>query len=248
MKFREIEQLNGTGLVKAVYTTIENCRWKFGNDGASSNIAGLAADLGINVSDMVMVSQKHTDRIKAVDHGNGGEMITFAPDDNIYDGMITDEKNLLLCTLEADCVPVYILDPVRKAIGMVHSGWRGTASNIAVNAVRLMQNKYNSSPEDIMIVIGPHACASCYEVGSELLNDFSRNYDSSEISRFFINRKGDKYHLDMTEAIIISLERIGVKAENIYDTGLCTIESDFLCSWRRDNPVMRSMLTGIMLI
>ena len=247
MKYKSIGRLTETGLVTAFYTTIENYAWKFGRDGALDNFTDLAHTLGINREDMVMVQQKHTDRIKAVTHANGGEMITHIPSDNEYDGMITNEKNLLLCTLEADCVPVYLLDPVNSVIGMVHSGWRGTAANISVNAAGSMAENYHSKPEDLLIVIGPHICTSCYEVGAELMDDFSYKYTEPEMLRFFKNRKGDKYHLDLAQAIIISLERIGVKSENIYDTGLCTKESSDLCSWRRDNPVMKSMLTGIML-
>ncbi|MCR5357362.1 MAG: peptidoglycan editing factor PgeF [Lachnospiraceae bacterium] len=248
MELKNIDKLNETGLVKAFYTTIHDCAWKFGKDGAMDNFSSLAKTLKLSTDNMVMVSQKHTDRIKPVDNSNGGEMICFSPSDNEYDGMITNTKNLLLCTLEADCVPVYILDPENRAIGMVHSGWRGTAANISVNAVKMMSERFNSRPEDIMIVIGPHICASCYEIGPELRDDFSKMYTDPELNRFFTYFKGDKYRLDLKQAIVISLERIGIRAENIYDVGLCTKETPYLCSWRRDNPVMKSMLTGIMLI
>ena len=147
---RCIEPLNRTGLVTAIYTTIRDNAWKYGKDGANDNCRRLAADLNITVDDIVMVSQKHTDRIKTVTGLNRGEMVTRLTDDNEYDGMITDERNLLLCTLEADCVPVYLLDPVNRAIGMVHSGWRGTAANISVNAAELMAKNYNSRPGDIL--------------------------------------------------------------------------------------------------
>ena len=247
MEYRNIEQLNNTGLVTAIYTTIKDNAWKYGKDGALDNCRRLAEDLKISTDYMVMISQKHTDRIKKITLANKGEMVTYPTDDNMYDGMITNERNILLCTLEADCVPVYLLDPVNKAIGMVHSGWRGTAANISVNAVNLMRECYNSRPENILAAIGPCICASCYEVGEELVEDFSRNYNNDELKKIFINHKGDKFHLDLKQAIIISLERIGVKAASIYDTGICTKESPDLCSWRRDNPVMRSMLTGLML-
>ncbi|MCR5507096.1 MAG: peptidoglycan editing factor PgeF [Lachnospiraceae bacterium] len=248
IKYHGVKQLNETGYVTAVYTTKNDTAWKYGKEGAFENCVRLSSALGIKTDDMVMVSQKHTDKIKVVTRANGGEMVTRFVPDNDFDGMITDERGLMLCTLEADCVPVYLLDPLKKVIGMVHSGWRGTAKNIAVKAVSLMNENFGSDPCDIIIVTGPCICAGCYEVGKELKEDFSTTYSDREMSSFFIDtNKKDKYLLDLKTAIRISLERTGVLSGNILDVGKCTRESSDLCSWRRDNPVVNSMLTGIIL-
>ena len=153
----------------------------------------------------------------------------------------------MLCTVEADCVPVYILDPKHPAIGMVHSGWKGTASHIVVRAIEKMMKTYGSKANDILVAFGPCICGNCYEVGSELRDEFAANYHADEIEAIFKPAQDDKYMLDLKKAIRISLKWTGIRGENIFDTGRCTKESADLCSWRRDNPVMKSMLTGIML-
>lgn len=243
----EIKELCDTGLVKAFYTTIDNSVWKYGKDGALDNCEKLSKTLGISLDDMTMVNQTHTSSVRIVSRKNAGEMVTRPITEDGFDGMITNEKGFLICTVEADCVPVYILDPINKAIGMVHSGWRGTAGIISVNAIKLMSEKFGSNPCDIKVVIGPCICKDCYEVGSELIEQFRQNYSDEEINEIFTHRKEDKYSLDLSKAIRISLINVGVKEENIADTGVCTYETESLCSWRRDNPVMRSMLTAIML-
>lgn len=247
IKYYSIKEMDQTGLVKTVYTTKADSAWKYGKDGAFQNCVKLANTLDIRPQDMVMLNQTHTNGVRVITRKEGGEMVVRPMEKEGFDGMITDERGLMLCTVEADCVPVYILDPTHPAIGMVHSGWKGTAGQIAANAVTLMKEHYYSKPQDILIAIGPCICADCYEVGAELREEFSNLYDQVELDEIFINRHGDKYNLDLKKAICISLKKVGVKSENIFDTGRCTKEDEELCSWRRDNPVMKSMLTGIML-
>ena len=247
LKYYTIGEFEKTGLVTALYTTNRDHAWKYGKEGALDNCKKLASTFGITTEDMVMLNQTHTDGVRVISREDGGEMVVRPFKTDGYDGMVTNEKGLMLCTVEADCVPVYILDPVNEAIGMVHSGWKGTAKEIAANAVKLMGETYGSRPEDILIAIGPCICGKCYEVGPELKEEFADRFTQEELKDVFIYPHGDRYNLDLKKAIRISLEKSGVKPENICDTGKCTKEDDELCSWRRDNPVMRSMLTGIMI-
>lgn len=242
-----INVLEETGLVRAFYTTTRNTAWKYEKEGSLDNCERLSKTFNIPLENMVMLNQKHTNGIRVVSSEEAGEMVIRPITVDGNDGMITNEHGLLLCTVEADCVPIYILDPVKEAIGMVHSGWRGTATLIGNNAINAMKQQYNSSPEDIIVVIGPCICKDCYEVGEELIASFKQAFESEEISKIFFKRNDEKYSLDLREAIRISLCKTGVKNENIHDLGICTYESEDLCSWRRDNPIMRSMLTAIML-
>ncbi len=243
-----VDVLEDTGLVKAFYTTTRNNAWKYGKDGSRENCDNLAQTLKISPEDMIMLNQTHTDGIRVVTRAEAGEMVTKPITIDGNDGMVTNIKGLLLATVEADCVPIYMLDPINKAIAMIHSGWRGTANQIGVNAVHKMEENYKTNPKDLIVVIGPCICKDCYEVGSDIIGDFEKHFGQNEIDQFFIPRNGEKYSLDLRKAIYISLLRAGVNINNIYDTGLCTYENDELCSWRRDKPIMRSMLTGIMLI
>ena len=246
-KIFHVDALEKLGGVTAVYTTKERCVWKFGEEGAKENYEVLADALKVSTNDFTRIYQSHTDRIKVVTKDHKGEMVTREQVSEECDGMITDEAGIMLCTMEADCVPVYIYDPVKNAIGMVHSGWRGTAKEIAVNAIKLMGEKYGSDPGDIVVALGPHICGKCYEVGSELKDEFEENFSNEETDLFFINPHDDKFDLDLGKAIEISLIKAGVKKENFFDSCPCTKESDNLCSWRRDNPIRQSMLTGLMI-
>ena len=249
VKHYSINSLEKTGLVRAIFTTRERSSWKYDKPGAYGNFEILSKMLGITLKDMVMSDQTHSDRIRIVTREDGGDMITGQKETSGFDGMITNIPGMMLCTVEADCVPVYILDPVGKAVGMVHSGWRGTAKHIAANAVKLMAEEYGSNPSDILIAIGPCICADCYEVGMELRKEFAVTFNEDSLDQIFVHpHADDKYMLDLKKAITITLMQAGVQKENIIDTGICTRESEELCSWRRDNPLRESMLTAIMLL
>jgi len=247
-----ITSLDDTGLVKTVYSSVNRNAWKYGKQGAYDNCCNLAENLRISTENMVMLNQTHTSKVRVVTKEDGGEMVSRPMSVEGYDGMITNERGLLLATTEADCVPVYFLDPVKKVIGMVHSGWRGTAGCICVDAVKKMTDRFGSSTGDIKVVIGPCICRNCYEVGEELLKEFLINYSSEETELFFVFKRMEngirKYSLDLKEAIFLSLERAGIPVGNMSAVGKCTFETEYLGSWRRDNPNMRSMITGIMLV
>ena len=253
MNYSTIANLDQTGLVRTICTQKSTDKldgiWKYGEEGALQNYEELAKLFGISLSDIVHVKQTHTAAVRIVTKEDGGEEILHPESVSGFDGMITNEKHLLLCTLQADCVPVFLLDPTQQVIGMIHSGWKGTANQISVNAVRLMQKEFGCRPSDILASMGPCICGDCYEVGEELLDPFAVYYSEEERSCFF--RKGEKegkYLLDLPEAIRIALQREGLMEENITKPFSCTLHDDLFASYRKDkNPVAR-MLTGIMLV
>lgn len=259
MKYYEIEQINSTGIARAIYTTADNPDWKYGKKLSIKNFEELSAQLGITPDDITMANQTHTSVIRVVSRENAGELVTrqFAGSDNSkaanlqagFDGLVTNEPGLMICTVEADCVPVYMLDSINKAIGMVHSGWRGTVGEICAKAVLALQENYGSNPADLIVHIGPCICENCYEVGAELIDEFAGTFGKDVAHSFFTPRDnaGMKYNLDMKKAIRHTLAKSGVKPENITAENRCTFETDELCSWRRQRPVKTSMLTAIML-
>lgn len=251
IELNHLKALNEYKEITAFYTSSNVFAWKYGRDGAAENLKELSSGLGISPDDIVMLNQTHTNGVRIVTKEDGGEMVTRPCTKEGYDGMITNEKGLLLCTLEADCVPVYLYDPLRSVIGMVHSGWRGTVGQIGPNAVKLMIDTYGCDPADIIAVFGPCICGECYDVGDELMDEFAAQYSEEELKLIFKRKlmvSGEnKLHLDQKTAIRFSMLRCGLLPENIRDTGRCTKESADLCSWRRDMPVMKSMLTGIII-
>ena len=147
------------------------------------------------------------------------------------DGMVTNVPDLVLTTSYADCVPLFFVDPQKKAIGLSHSGWRGTCGEIGRITVEKMQEEFNSNPEDIIAVIGPSICDTCYEVSKEVAEQFPQEtYWQKKDSE-----KG-KYQLNLWEANRIILERAGLLKRNIFISGVCTCcNSQLLFSHRATN-------------
>lgn len=253
MKVSTIKNFEDTGLVRTVCTQKSpdpyDGIWKYGEEGALANYEELAKLFGITTRDIVHVKQTHTASVRIVTKKDGGEEILRPESVSGFDGMITNEKQLLLCTLQADCVPVFLLDPAKKVIGMIHSGWKGTANQISVNAVRRMKDAFGCEPSDILAAMGPCNCGDCYEVGEDLLEPFSIYYSPAERNAFFRPlEKEEKYLLDLPEAISIALRREGVKEENITKPFACTYHEDAFASYRKDKDPAARMLTGIMLL
>ena len=166
-----------------------------------------------------------------------------------YDSVITDIPEILLCLRTADCIPVFLYDPAGRVIAMAHSGWRGTCSGISVNTVCAMEKLFGTDPGQVIAAFGPCVCGNCYEVGPELIEDFSKRFSADERRIFFRPKGKDKYHLDVKGAVRTDLLRLGVKPENMYDTGICTYENDGFASYRRDGwaPPEKQMISGIAL-
>lgn len=250
----KIDAIDNTGLAKTIYTTIDRDVWHFEKEGNRKNYEELARTFGILPDQIVRIDQIHSDRYEAVTHAQGGRFVTY-DSDVTGDALITNEKGLLLCTLQADCTPVYILDPMKKAVAMIHSGWRGTAAKISVKTLQGMQTHYGTDPADVIVGIGPCICEKCYEVGAELKEEFLKTYLPEQTDRFFLPEyaadgsivKG-KYMLDVKEAIRVSLAESGVGSDRIFDCGHCTYEEDSFPSYRRQRANTGRMLTGIMLL
>jgi len=247
-----IKAFDETGLVKTIYTTKEISAWAYNRDNSVETYEALALQLGIRVTDMVRTNQTHTAKVRVASKEDGGELILrpeSAEDALGNDGLITNLPGLLLCTLEADCVPVYLLDPVQKVIAMIHSGWRGTAGKISVNGVKAMEEHFGSKAENIMAAMGPCISGSCYEVSDDLRDSFAVNFKEEELLKFFIPASApSKYYLDLPKAIRLSLTARGLKEENIFDPDYCTYSSEQFPSYRRDKENAGRMLTAIMLL
>ncbi len=152
------------------------------------------------------------------------------------DALITDHPGLWVGVRTADCVPILIADPIRKAIAAIHAGWRGAAGAIAAKVVRGMQERFGSNPRELIAALGPAICASCYEVGPEVARLF-RSWDATA---------GDgPAHLDLTGICRRQLLEAGLREERIAQSGLCTrcLPGEFL-SYRRGEQEGR-MLNAI---
>ena len=133
------------------------------------NFRRIGEALGVRCEDMVLSRQTHTTNVRIVTEADRGKGITRERDYTDVDGLVTNVPGICLVTSYADCVPLYFVDPVKKVIGLSHSGWRGTVGKIGKKTILLMQEKYGSDPADILAAAGPSVCMDCYEVSEDVI-------------------------------------------------------------------------------
>lgn len=173
------------------------------------------------LEDFVFSDQTHTANVRKVTAQDRGKGLIRPRDYQDVDGFITSEEGIVLSTFYADCVPLFFVDPVKRAIGLSHSGWRGTVGGIGAVTVRRMQEEYGSRPEDILAAIGPSICRDCYEVGTDVAEVFAAGFPDRR--REILTDLGQgKYLLDLWQANVLVLQEAGVLEEHISITDMCT--------------------------
>ena len=182
-----------------------------------SNWDRLATAFAIPMEQFLVVNQVHGDAIFVIKpHGS-----YFSSREELnYDAIVTSRTNLAICIKTADCVPVFIVDKVKKVIAVVHAGWKGTALEISAKVIRLMQSQYRSLPADILAAIGPSIGLCCYEIDSVAADAFRQNKHSS--SFLFPGTGENKWMLDLAEANRRQIMEAGVPENNIEVAGYCT--------------------------
>ena len=186
------------------------------------NFRRIADAIGFTPEDLVFSDQTHTTNIRVVTEADRGKGFTKPLDYTDVDGLITDVPGLVLATFYADCVPLYFVDPIRKAVGLSHSGWRGTVHKIGKITVQAMADQYGSRPEDIVAIIGPSICQDCYEVSEDVILEFQKYYREDCQSELYYRKENGKYQLNLWRANEIVMEEAGILPENIHTTQLCT--------------------------
>lgn len=193
------------------------------------NYKRIAGILGCDINDMVASHQTHTTNIRKVTGADRGKGISRERDYENVDGLMTDEPGIVLVTYYADCVPLYFVDPVHRAIGLAHSGWRGTAERMGECMVRAMQDAFGSRPEELYAAIGPSICRDCYEVSEDVALRFADMGEAVVLP----GKAPGKYQLDLWLANERILEQAGIPGKQIAVTDLCTCHnSEFLFSHR----------------
>lgn len=186
------------------------------------NYRRIAAAIGFDEDHIVCSDQTHTANVREVTEEDFGKGFIRPRDYADVDGLVTNVTGVVLATFYADCVPLYFVDPVRRAVGLSHSGWRGTVGDIAGATVQMMTEKYGTEPSDVLAAIGPSICQSCYEVSEDVIDQFKEAYDSSLWERLFYAKENGKYQLDLWEACRQNMLRAGILPEHISVTDICT--------------------------
>lgn len=196
----------------------------------------LCVELGEDYINIVKPNQCHTKNVKVVDEKiNRNNPDLNLTEYNLTDGLITNKKNIILSTTNADCILLLFFDPVKKAIANVHSGWRGTLQRISVETIEKMEKEYNSNPQDIICCICPSIRKCHFEVKRDVYELFSKEFkDLKEIDKMIIlDSKDEKWYIDTVKINKVILENAGLKKENIIDSGICSVcNSDLIHSYR----------------
>ena len=191
-------------------------------ESVEENYRRVAETLGTDNGHLVCSDQTHTTNVRLVTKEDAGKGVICPRDYTDVDGLITNVSGLTLVTFYADCVPLYFVDPVKRVIGLSHSGWRGTVHKMAIATVRKMQETFGCDPVDIRSVVGPSICQECYEVSEDVIDEFRANYKETDWDSLFYRKENGKYQLDLWKANEIVLLDAGVKKDHLEVTDVCT--------------------------
>lgn len=180
--------------------------------------------LDLYAGTMVTCQQVHGTNIAKVtidDRGQGAKVYENAIPDT--DALITNEPHLPLLLFFADCTPILIADPVKKAIGVAHGGWKGTVGAIAMKTVEAMKRNYGCNPADMLGAIGPAIGPCCYEVGIEVADRFRTTFpDMADEILHTSSTDENKWQLDLWRCNELQLIKAGLQPENIDVAEVCT--------------------------
>jgi YfiH family protein len=209
---------------------------------------------------LVTLRQIHSDLI---------HVVSKVPDEMLAgDGLVTSTPGVLLAVETADCLPIILLDPKRRAVGVFHAGWRGTQKRIVEKGVGEMRKNFGSRPRDLKAAIGPGIRACCYQVGQELREIFEAQFPySGELFRevkesdpirekyplLFLSARPpghgpllETLYLDLPEANRRQLLTAGLASKNIYDLGECTsCRRELFFSHRADRGITGRMMAVV---
>lgn len=184
-------------------------------------------ELGIPIASLAIPDQVHSSTIVRVE----------APGQfPACDGLVCDIAGVFLCVSVADCVPILLVDPARRAVGALHAGWRGTAAGIAELGVERMSTEFGSAPRDLHAFVGPSASVCCYVVGEEV----AASFDGA-----FLRRDEGVTYLNMKEANRVSLCHAGLLPANIEIHPGCTIMGPEYHSYRRERRFSGRMMAVV---
>lgn len=197
------------------------------------NYRRMAKVLDVSYDSFVFSQQTHTTNVRKVTETDKGKGLITPLDYQDVDGLITDIPGLCLSTFYADCVPLFFLDPVQKAIGLSHSGWRGTVGKIGQVTLQRMAEEYGTNPADVIAAIGPSICQECYEVSEDVIEQFQSAFANKYWNELYYKKENGKYQLNLWKANEIVMLEAGIPRENIAVTNVCTCcNSDVLFSHR----------------
>ncbi len=199
------------------YTTGIDKTYK--RDEGKDNYKILCNAIGADFEKVVYSNQLHTDRVENLDC-----LRDFSQEEIKVDGLMTNKDDIILSTINADCILFLFYDPVKNVIANVHSGWRGTLQRISIKTIKKMQLEHNCNPQDIICCICPSIRKCHFEVEQDVKNLYSNEFNDIDLSEAIKEKEPNtKWNIDTVLINKIILENAGIKPENIIDSGICSV-------------------------
>ena len=140
------------------------------------NYRRMGEALGFSCENLALSDQTHTTNVRVMTEEDRGKGFLRPRDYKDVDGLVTNVPELVLATFYADCVPLFFVDPVNRAIGLSHSGWRGTAMGMGRVTLEVMRREFGTDPAQVLAAIGPSICQDCYEVSGDVIEEFQKAF------------------------------------------------------------------------
>lgn len=243
------QNLKDTGLVRHGFSTriggvsqghLASMNLSFARGDLSENVrenfCRMGKALGFSPESMVLSRQTHTTNVRLVSEQDRGKGFTVPEDYDNVDGLITNVPGITLATFYADCVPLFFVDPIHRAIGLSHSGWKGTVHRMGAMTLKRMAEEFGTEAKDVKAAIGPSICQDCYEVSEDVALEFKREFWDCADERLIYRKENGKYQLNLWRANEIVLLESGIQPRNLAITNVCTCcNPELLFSHRASN-------------
>lgn len=217
-------------------------------EAVDENFNRISKSIGIPRDDLVLSDQVHHTVVRYVTEADKGKGMSRERDYEGVDGLITDVPGIPLVTFYADCVPLYFADKKNRAIGLSHSGWRGTVKRMGAVTLDAMKRYFGTEPKDVTIVIGPSICPDCYEVDTDVAEAFRQEFTEVQMREIIRDKGNGKFRLNLWEANRCILTDAGIPGENICVSGVCTCcNSELLFSHRASGGKRGTLAAFLML-
>ena len=245
LEYPEIKHIYSVGIDRDYRTSkpnkepLENDKYKR----ALENYRELCKEIDDSKINLVQANQTHSDNIAIIkrsqlEDNQKGQQVSNLKFVSIKDtdSLITNERNIMIATTNADCILLLLYDPKKKVIANVHSGWRGTVQRISVKTVEKMKKTFNSDPRDIICCICPSIRKCHFEVGEEVKEIFQNEFHELNLKNIIEKAKNEeKWYIDTVEINNLILQKAGLRKENIIDSKLCSVcNHNIIHSYRKE--------------
>lgn len=199
-------------------------------ENSMNNYKQFCKQIGADYKNIIKANQAHTDNVVNIDEININNTIDTKI---LSDGLITNKREIVLATTNADCILLLFFDPVKKVIANTHSGWKGTLQEISIKTVEKMINIYGCNPKDIIVCICPSIRKCHFEVGEDVKEIFYKQFKKLRNTDEFIFNRHEKWYVDTVYINKMLLKGMGISEDNIEDSGICSVcNSNIIHSYR----------------